>query len=588
MYDLIFTNSFIINFLNSFLFIVVNIFFSYSVSIKLNYNGKISSNNYKTLIFFFTTLAFITTIFNILIITNNYEYFRSVLIVIILGEIIFILKNYSLFKKNIFYSLKFNNIKYTILLILLIFYSISILPISDADSIALHQNLPNEIFSKGLNSINFEKNLSFSIFSNTHSLLIVSPSLNSDNFGAQLNILTLICFFFLNFNNKKNFYLILLSCPLIIYLVSVQKLQLFFGILYLLIFIQVNEKKIQSKLELFLIIFLLIFYSSGNSSYILFSIPLLAYIFIQNKRMWKKLISYTILSFIIILLPLLIIKQIYFLNILAPFLDNFLGQNNFLYNAYSYSIRSTDGWLLDPFNYKLYLVPFIPYDISSLTTSLGIIFLIMILNKSLNKKTKFFPIIIIFLVLFTGQIVPRYYLESFLILSYYYKPKHFITKTIIALQFLATILMSSGYIYSAYIDNNVIKNKENYMKKFSFTYFNSTEYNKIGTKKNILNLVEPRDSIFFDDNLFSERTISIVRIYNENIYKEKGLEKKFLNKFIKDNKVQFIIANNKEQIPNCLNIIKVEDINYKLAVRNYLRKDKFEKIELFRIKSNNC
>ena len=63
-------------------------------------------------------------------------------------------------------------------------------------------------------------------------------------------------------------------------------------------------------------------------------------------------------------------------------------------------------------------------------------------------------------------------------------------------QFLAIILMSLGFIYYAYIDSNVIKNKEEYMKKYSFTYFNSLEYKKINSKKNILNLVEPRDSIF--------------------------------------------------------------------------------------------
>ena len=141
----------------------------------------------------------------------------------------------------------------------------------------------------------------------------------------------------------------------------------------------------------------------------------------------------------------------------------------------------------------------------------------------------------------------------------------------------------SGYLITSLITKELIKTE-----KFSFTYFNSTQYNKIDTKKNILNLAEPRDSIFFDENLFSERTISIVKVYNENIYKDKSLENNFLNKFIINNEIQFIIANNKEKIPNCLKTIKVEDINYKLAVRNYLRKDRFEKIGLFRIKSNNC
>lgn len=586
MYDLIFSNNFYFNFINSFFFIILNILFSYSIYINLE--KKILTNNYQVFIYFFTIFACISSIFNILIITNNYKYFRLILTLIIIAELIFVFRNYSSLKLTILNIFKFENKKYLILTIFLIFYIISILPISDADSIALHQNLPNEIFSKGLDNINFEKNLSFSIFSNAHSLLIISPSLNSDNFGAQLNILTLVFFFFLNYKKKFNFYLILLSCPLIIYFVSVQKLSLFFGILYLLIFIQVNEKKIKNKLDLFLVIFLLAFYSSGNASYILFTVPLIIYVFVQKQHMWKQLILYSILSFIIILFPLFLVKQIYFSNVLAPFFDNFLGQNNLLYNAYSYSIRSTDGWLADPSNYKLYLVPFIPYNISSLTTSLGIIFLIMLLNLSLFKKTKFFPILIIGLVLFTGQIVPRYYLESFLILSYYYLPKYLFPKIIIALQFLAVILMSSGFIYYAYIDSNVIKNKEEYMKKYSFTYFNSLEYKKINSEKNILNLVEPRDSIFFKKNLFSERTISIINSYNKNTSKYLNLKNDILNKFILNNSIEYLIVKNKEQIPDCLGVRKIEDINYKLAVRNYLRKEKFEKITLFKIEDNNC
>ena len=586
MYDLIFTNNFFFNFVNSFLFIILNIFFSYSI--YTNLKKKILTNNYQVFIYFFTIFACISSIFNILIATNNYNYFRLILTLIILAELIFVFRNYSLLKLKITNIFKFENKKYLILVIFLIFYLISILPISDADSIALHQNLPNEIFLKGLDNVNFEKNLSFSIFSNAHSLLIISPSLNSDNFGAQLNILTLIFFFFLNYKKKFNFYLILFSCPLIIYFVSVQKLSLFFGILYLLIFIQINEKRIQNKLDLFLVIFLLAFYSSGNASYILFTIPLIIYVFVQKKHMWKQLILYSILSFLIILFPLFLVKQIYFSNILAPFLDNFLGQNNFLYNAYSYSIRSTDGWLADPSNYKLYLVPFIPYSIGSLTTSLGIIFLIMFLDLSLYKKTKFFPIIIIGLVLFTGQIVPRYYLEAFLILSYYYLPKYLFPKIIMSFQFLAIILMSLGFIYYAYIDSNVIKNKEEYMKKYSFTYFNSLEYKKINSKKNILNLIEPRDSIFFDENIFSERTISIINSYNKNSLKNSNLTNNFLNKFIYNNSIKFLIVKNIEQVPDCLGVSKLEDLNYKLGVRNYLRKEKLEKITLFKIEYNNC
>lgn len=155
-------------------------------------------------------------------------------------------------------------------------------------------------------------------------------------------------------------------------------------------------------------------------------------------------------------------------------------------------------------------------------------------------------------------------------------------------QFLAIILMSLGFIYYAYIDSNVIQNKEEYMKKYSFTYFNSLEYKKINSKKNILNLVEPRDSIFFNENVFSERTINIINYYNKNTLKNSNLKNNFLNKFILNNSIKFLIVKNIEQIPDCLGVSKLEDLNYKLGVRNYLRKEKLEKITLFKIKYNNC
>ena len=61
---------------------------------------------------------------------------------------------------------------------------------SDADSVALHQNLASRIFSSGLSDINIIKNVEFSLLSNTEFLLIFSPLLKSDNFGSQLNFVT--------------------------------------------------------------------------------------------------------------------------------------------------------------------------------------------------------------------------------------------------------------------------------------------------------------------------------------------------------------------------------------------------------------
>ena len=69
---------------------------------------------------------------------------------------------------------------------------ISILPLSDADSISLYQYLPTVIYNQGLKEIDFYQNLEFTLLSNTEILLLISPILKTDNFGSVLNLITLV------------------------------------------------------------------------------------------------------------------------------------------------------------------------------------------------------------------------------------------------------------------------------------------------------------------------------------------------------------------------------------------------------------
>jgi len=579
MYEIIFTNNFYLNFLNSLLFISFNVFFSYKLHQNLLEKKLISIQISSPLIILFVVFTFISIFFNFLILTNNYQYFRHVLMGILFFQLIYLIKFVDLPKKINFKLIKTDKIELFIIFILTILYLISILPISDADSIALHQNLSNEIYFRGLENLDIEKNLSFTIFSNTQNLLIISPILNSDNFGAQLNIIVLIIFYFFTFRDKKNFILILLASPLIIYFISTQKLQLFFGILYLLIFIIVNEKLIKTKLDLFLTIFLLIFYASGNISYILFATPIFIYLLFQQKQNWKNLFFYSFVSFLLILLPILVIKQVYFQNFLAPFFDNIIGTNNLLFNAYSNSVRSTGGWLDNPANLELYLKPFISFDVSSFTSSLGIIFLLMLFNIKLQSKLKYFPLIIILLVISTGQILPRYYLEAFLILAYYFNINNILSKIIISSHNFLIIIISLGYIYFSYYELNVVQNKTEYMKKFSYSYFNSLEQKKNRLDANILDTVG-RPSTFFEQNIFSKRTLNIIKQYKNN--------DEYFAKFIRNNSIKYIVKHKSDNLPSCLNLEKIGETKRKLAVRNFLRKNKAQSNDILIIKSNNC
>ena len=581
MYQDIFTQNFILNFLISFIFLAFNTFFSIVVSSKLKGKKIFFFDEFQEIVIFLVIFITYSFLFNLLILIDEYQKLNSLFYIIFFFQLLFVLKEVPNLKKITLKKNELsNNLKFLIL-ILFLFYLISILPITDADSIALHQNLANQIYVEGLKELNFDKNVSFTVFSNTHTLLILSPILQSDNLGAQLNLFLLVLFIFSNLKKNENFLSILFASPLIIYFVSAQKLQLFFGIIFLLLFILIHKDYIKSKLEIFLTILLLAFYASGNLSYSLFAIPLFAYFFSKKIKDWKLIIKFSLICLAIVILPYLLIKHIYFQNILAPFLDEYLGVNNPLYNAYAFSIRSTDGWMQDPTNLRLYLKPFFSFNLSELSVSLGIIFLLMIFDFKLLKKLYFFPIIIIFLVLFTGQILPRYYFEAFLILAYFFHYKNFLIKWLIISQNLIVMSFTLIFLYLSYIENNVIIDKKSYMEKFSYSYFNSLENKKFNFNGNVLDFSVGRPSLFFDKNFFSTRSIGIMNIYNED-------QNNHLIEFLKRNSIRYIITSDMKNLPDCLNLIKTNSIDRKRAVRNFLKTNKTTTQDIFLVKSNNC
>ena len=579
MYGNIFTYSFFLNFLLSSIFIIVNIFFSIRISHNESIKKKIFFNEFQPIIIFYLIFAIYTIIFNLTLLVD-YNFLSEIFFLIVFFQLIFLIHSFKL--KIPFYRLK-TLFKDKIVLILFIsFFLISILPISDADSIAYISYLPSKIFLEGLKDINLYKNQEFTLLSNTEIILIISSILKSDNFGSQLNLSALLFFMIINFKNHKNFFLIVLSSPLIIYFISAQKLQLFFAILFLISFILLNQNFLKRKSELFIFIFLLTFYSSGKISYLLFTLPLFLYFFYENLKKWKSIIPYSIVCFLIIYLPLFILKQNYFGNILAPFFDSFIGQNLESYKAQAISLRASEGWISNPTDISLYLRPFISFEISTLSSSLGIIFLLMLINYKTQKKTKYFPLILIGLVLLTGQILPRYYFEAFLILAYFYNPKKFLIKLFIYSQVSIIFLISVVFIYFAYFKYNVILDRDKYMNRFSYSFYNSNQHKKDNLKGNILDFSLDRQSIFFKNNIYSYRYLGMLNYYN-NDYEGN------LKKYISENKIDYLITNEDNfPIPNCIKTNEIKKTQRIKALRNFLVNPKIEYYKLLEIKENTC
>jgi hypothetical protein len=581
MYSDIFTNNFILNFFISTIFIIFNVIFSYSISRELNKKKIFLLNEFQPIIIFFLVFTLYLFALNIIIFTNLYDYFRLIFFIIVFLQIIYVLK-------NIHDLINFDNLKTKlsiqkkiILFFLFLFFLISILPISDADSISVMQNVATVIYQQGLVNINLNKDIEFTSILGTEMLLIISPILNSDNFGTQLNLFVLIFFMICKIKDNQKFFLIILSSPLIIYFISTPKLQLFFGILYLVLFIIINQNLIKNKLDLFITIILLTFYASGKTSYILLAAPLYFYLFLKNISEWKNIILYSLISFLIILLPIFITKQIYFGNFFAPFYDEIIGKNNELYNGYALSLRSSQGWLMNYLDYKIYLKPFVPLNINELSISLGFIFLLMLTDLKLLKKTKFIPLIIIIMILLTGQILPRYYFEAFLILAFYYNSKNILFNPLIIIQSSIVLFISVVYVYIAYIDSKVLIDRSAYMKRFSYSYYDAGEIKKMNLSGNILDISQGRQSIFFNKNLYSFRNISVQNLINKN-------DKLNIINYIKNNLINYIIIDNPNNLPSCLELKKTGETYRKTAVRNFLRKTKKSKFHIYYIVNNKC
>ncbi len=580
MYSEIFYHNFFINFLTALLFIIFNFYFSYSVSNIFNKNILFKENN--PLLVFFLVFLFYASTFNYLILFKLETIIKVIFFIILFLQIFFIIKIKQKIRLEFIKKINKKNLKKNLFFIVIFFgfFLISILPLTDADSIASHLNFATKLFYNSTFPNDLPKDIEFVSYGNSEILLLISTFLPSDNFGSQLNFFTLIFFLIFFFKDNKIFFYLILSCPLIIFFISTQKLQLFYGLLYLYIFILILNKKSFNKFQILSICFLIAFYASGKINYILLALPLFIFFLIKNLKNFKEIFFCSVLAFFIVLFPILLNKFIYFSNPLAPFADNIIGQNNFIFNIYSDSLRSSEGWLRDK-RLVVFLKPFFPVSLAEISASLGLFFF-LIFDKNLLVKVKYFPLIITILILITGQALPRYYFEAFLILIFFTKFKNNFYTKVMYLQIIPVVFFTFSFIYVAYIQNVVLINKDKYLSKFSYTYYNSKKINELNIDKNILNLAHARESIYLKNNHFGMRFLAGVRAYgNEANYQ------KYFIKFINNYNIDYIIGTETD-VPNCIKIKKINEISFKTARRNFLLKQNIVNSNLFLIVNKEC
>lgn len=339
----------------------------------------------------------------------------------------------NFFINNIFITLK-NSIKarlinknYVYLVFVIFYFFLSLAPITSGDSLAYHSSVAKHIFLYG----EFPKNsltLEYALAGIGEFLNAFAFSINASTFSSFIHFIGLVSILgifdkSLTVNNirledKQFIFLLLLSCPILTFLIYSSKPQFFYISLIVLCFsFLINIRKFKSQIELSKIVIILIIFGiiavlAKISFIVSFFLIILNYLFLIKKILnFHKTFLISSILIIYLILPSLIWKQeLYnfsFINfLLNPLPINIPGFNEF----YEY------GKNYDSKGFPISL--FIPLSFSSLNIFLGfgcIIIFFLIKEKFNNKKLFLFNIIFYILILsYFGLKSPRFYLEIYL------------------------------------------------------------------------------------------------------------------------------------------------------------------------------
>ena len=308
--------------------------------------------------------------------------------------------------------------KYLVLFTMLALFLLSLSPNTHGDSLGYHFVVAKKLLSSGKY---------FSDITHFHSLLAGSGEIiiaiglffGSEQFGGLIQFSGLVSIFgiFKKIDNKNKYYYFLLAItsPIILFLSSTAKPQLFHicssAAVFSLYFLN-NSKKLttnEEKWKILLSLLILLVSVSAKFNFILSSFILIIYIFyISIKNNSYKFFLYTsVLIFLIFYLPIIFWKYLnlggnFFQYLYSPVPLNILGLAEFK----QYLVRYGSG--------TNYLKIILPTNLNQISNSVGIAFCYIFLLNFRNKHVRIvFLMIISYLTLnyIFGQFIGRIFLE---------------------------------------------------------------------------------------------------------------------------------------------------------------------------------
>ena len=534
-------------------------------------------------------------------------------------QLFFLFKKIKLTKFNLHLIEK----KYYILFLLLIgFLLISLSPSTNADSLDYHYGIASFINFYGYYPNSAELTWIHGhlggIFESTISLGL---KIGSDSFGSLHQFVALLSIFGTimgvkkknHFINKEFFYLsicILAITPLV-FLFSSVKPQLI-GVasnLFAINLIFQSKKNNSSKREIniFLILFLLVFSFLVKFTFIISCSLIFIYLFYRcyNLKKIKKLLSYTFILFLLLVLPVwywkIVNLNFSFIELIfsplplsngsfSDFLDYMLLHNEFNYHL---GFKEYKDKIIFLKIFPLFLL--FPSDLSKITTFIGVPLVFLFLyKKNKNKEIyelKYLVILIYIFISILSSPNSRYYLLVYYLGIYHlavvgidFKNKFFyLISKLVKIQLIAVLIIVfyGVYILSPGIINNKYRNE---VLNNHAIYYNIS----IFAKKNLPNqtkiINDFRSTALFK---FPQVRTDWININSLDFDKLENRDKfnYHLEKIIEFNPKYLITRENSKTysyLKNCL-ILEYSKDNLKIVKRNPFGKEKYINVRIYKI-----
>ncbi len=544
------------------------------VFVTLNYIGKFNkfiSKSYITIlpIFFFivyTSIVFTFILIDVTFAKNFVVYTYFALLIVTIFNFskfkFFYIKNYNFFLEKI---KKKNKLEIFILYsFIILYFLVSILPISDADSLNYHSGFASTaIKNRNLDFLKDVELIDFNFFFIGYGEIFnfIGLSLGLDNFGSVLNFLSIIIIFlYLLKNYTTNVLLVsisIISSPILISLISSQKNYLLPISLLSILFLNIYKLNLNKK-DLFFFLTISFFAIASKTSLVPFAILLiiiLSYIAYKNKY-FKNFIYNFIISFLIILTPFLFKNIFYHSDIFPPFTAELLNYNSKEASEFTNWIRGYDVTISIKNLFYLPILFIIPhftesgkllFSFSQITKIFGIQFYNFLFVRRADNNYIILLICISILILLTKNISTRWFLLIFILLQFSILEfrlinNNFLKKIIYLQSFFVFAIILSFTIFSIYLIST--GSKEKFYEKFSYGYSFSRILNNFVTEYNLKEheyILYSHRSHFWNDS--KNNVINLGNDYNElyNFSNNKvSFNKKIIEK-ISDKKIKMII-----------------------------------------------